>query len=251
MAIDWQRVKGIVFDFDGVFTSRKFMSSERSTNVFLGVSADVILRCSDTLDDRETIKKVHHDAFLEHHDAGIDMFCAHYGVQLEDFQEEFHIGTSQRFMGCDMFRAHIDDLGPQLRSLAQSNIQHGVLSAGHKEKWMLPIIKSQQWCAHFDHDLIYGLHESGYERKSISDAPFRRIANAMALKPEELVMVEDSSRNLVIPHRDLDMQTAWIHDGEPDSLKEDHRDFVHAEYKCVSSFLTDVLAAHPPRPQFD
>lgn len=247
MAIDWAKVKGVIFDFDGVFTKNSFMYSDSARDVFLNASADAVLKYSNTSDDRDIVKQSHLDAFTEYHDLGHDVLCAKYNVKSDDFQREFHIGCWSGFSKEQSFLDHFDDLAPLLAGMSKSGRTMSILSAGHKQAWIQSVLKSQEWCKYFDHNLIHGFKESGEHRKGNSQQPFIRIVNAMGIQPEECVMVEDSSRNLVIPYNDLGMQTAWIHDGKPESLKEDHKGLITQSFNCFADFLTDCNAFHIPQ----
>jgi len=73
-----------------------------------------------------------------------------------------------------------------------------------------------------------------FEVKSQGRAGFERSLNALALKPEEVLMVDDLGRNLIIPH-EMGMQTAYLHYDEPIN---DLPHYMDAQFENVLGFLT-------------
>lgn len=90
----------------------------------------------------------------------------------------------------------------------------------------------------FPDDKIIAVEDADFEAKSISDKGFKLAVETLNLCPTKIMMVDDMTRNLKIPH-EMGMQTAHVHYDKKNNITEPH---VHTQFEtaidCAQSLNT-------------
>lgn len=73
---------------------------------------------------------------------------------------------------------------------------HGVITQSHSSEWAVPVLTNHKTIGYFSQGAIFGYAEFQYENKAISDMALRTHQKHFGAKPEEMVFLEDSHRNL-------------------------------------------------------
>ena len=81
----------------------------------------------------------------------------------------------------------------------------------------------------FESGGIIPMEDVGFKPKAKTSKGFKRAAELLDIDVENLLMVDDLDRNLIIPN-DMGMQTAYVHHGDP---MEELPDFVDQQFKCA------------------
>ena len=160
----------------------------------------------------------------------------------EELQREVHVLYNQINM-----RRTLSDFPDVFSECAATNaslsrigghLHHGLATQSCLENWAVPGLKRQNRFHHFDPDALIGFAEGGFQTKSMSTEPLRRLLDKMKAQPEEVIFLEDSLENLRMA-KTLDARILTVHicHDTPSAVLPD---FVDIQVPKLHTFLHQV-----------
>lgn len=118
------------------------------------------------------------------------------------------------------------------------SIAHGVISQGHAGEWVSPILVDHKTIGFFPPGSVMGYADFGYENKAVSDLALRTFQKFFGAKPEEMVFLEDSPKNLKRGKEYSEkLMTVFIHHGKP---FETLPDYIDMQAPTLRHFFAEV-----------
>ncbi len=214
-------IKGIVWDLDNTL----YRLDDAMTQAFHTAIGKAVIEAGVEL-DLETTVALAKKSFEEFGYSG-RIFVRDYGIDDEWLHHKFHGYINETLITksmetVDMFHA--------------SGLKHALITHGSAE-WARRVLQHLGLSQWFCDDCIQGLENYKYEKKSDSALSFTQALKVLGLNAEETVFVEDTPRNLSIPHR-LGMGTVLIHYGQP---PEQLPSFIDAHYDNALELLHHIV----------
>ncbi len=201
--------KGLVFDLDNTLYETPQSDFGWWANAFWGACQEFKLPI-----DFETCCAKKNEGFKKYSNA------------IRIFHLEYHVNEHD-FFDCVVRHMDLTEIQPcaVTQSLFEKNKSHqmGILSSGARG-WADPLLCHLKLDHFFDPRHVLTYHDTKGHLKATSPEPFQMIAERMIRPLNALVMIEDSSENLVIAH-DLGMKTVLVTHGKVQNTTPSHIDF--------------------------
>lgn len=109
-------------------------------------------------------------------------------------------------------------------------------------RWAMQVLEYLGVREFFEERHIFALEDVHFQQKDKSSAPFLYVAEQTGFRVQSLAMIEDSARNLAIPHA-LGMPTRLIHHGNALAHLPEHVHSQHSLMRDVFDSLSLLPAA--------
>lgn len=210
---DFRHIRGIIWDLDNTL----YRFDDALIHGFHVAMAQAAID-SGLVMNLNTAVDIARRSYAEHGQSGYT-FTHTYGIPFADIHHGFHHYINEKLIAaCSETRSRFERL----------DAAHALITHASKE-WARRVLRHIALDPWFPEERIFGLECNDFARKDNSRAPFAAALNVLGLKPENVMMVEDTLQNLRIPH-EMGMTTVFLHHGqEPDGLPE----FVR--FSCANS----------------
>lgn len=193
MTLNIDRIKGVIWDLDN--TLYRFSDDfKHQCNVAAAKAAQaqgIKLSYDDTLKLAEKSE--------EEHGYSIHLYLTHHGFSYESLHVPFHQNIDETSIEM------IEGVAAGVKSLSQ---QQAILTNASHD-WALRVLNHMGLDGVFEGEHVTASEQVNFEVKSQGRAGFNRALNAMGLAADQVLMVDDLDRNLIIAH-EMGMQTAYI-----------------------------------------
>jgi len=198
MALNPDKIKGVIWDLDNTLYRFTDAFKEQCNRAAAKAAHDqgINLSYDDTL---KLAQKSETD-----HGYSIHLYVTHHGFTYDSLHVPFHDNIDETTI------ESIEGVAGSVRAL---NLPQAILTnASHG--WAKRVLKHMGIDDLFEDSHITASEDVNFEVKSQGKAGFNRALDALGLPAEEVVMVDDLDRNLIIPH-EMGMQTAYLHYDDP------------------------------------
>lgn len=214
-------LKGIIWDLDNTL----YRLDDTMTHAFHTAIARAVEDAGVEL-DLETTIRLARKSFEDHGYSG-RVFVKDYGVDDEWLHHKFHGYIDETLIvksleTIDMFH--------------RVGLKHALVTHGSAE-WAKRVLKHLGLAPWFRDECVLGLEDYRFEKKSDSALSFSQALKMLDLDAEEAIFVEDTPRNLSIPHR-MGMGTVLIHYGARTEILPD---FIDADYNNALDLLHHIV----------
>lgn len=166
-------------------------------------------------------------SYREHGYSG-KILIEQFGIAYSDYHYLYHDTIDETIVERnDAIIAALDDL-----DLPNVLVTHA------SRRWAERTIRHLSMEKYFPSTRIIALEDTEFQGKAYSRAPFIKGMELLNLPPEQMVVVEDTAKNLIRP-KEMGMTTVLIHHGNP-PRETDHIDF---SYPDTLEFLGTMLLA--------
>lgn len=231
------QVKAIIWDFDGVLLPYHIYPEHLDiTEIHLQA---VSLAIQDVARDEGMMIDVG-----EARQLGLDSYNT-YGEGVTAAYKKYRLdrGNVHRAFHDNLYRIAVEDgwkpdscaaLKEELRHYAEERGgRHAVLTHACASNWVEPHLDSLGYRAHINH--VVDLEAASFCPKGHGPEPFQKMALDLSCAFDEMVMVEDSIRNLKHA-KALGMKTVLINWGCDDKYSPDYAAFVDVVFSCPEDF---------------
>jgi putative hydrolase of the HAD superfamily len=118
---------------------------------------------------------------------------------------------------------------------------HAALTHGSTD-WAKRVLAQRQLLAFFSPEHIVGMEHYDFQKKHESELPFETMLARLGKQPEQCILVEDSHRNLAIPHA-MGMETVLVH-----RLLDEPPPYVTHQFKTPELFMRHLHRQQPSKP---
>ena len=198
MALNVSRVQGVIWDLDNTlykFTD-KFYRSCNEAAAKAAQDLGINLSYEDTLKLAERSE--------EEHGYSMHGYVTHHGLSYTDLHFPFHQNIDETVIG------PIDEA---VQALEKFKDQQVILTNGSR-CWAERALKFIGMDHIFKSENIIPMEDVNFEPKARSDVGFQKAVDLLKLPVENIMMVDDLDRNLIIPHK-MGMQTIYMHHSDP------------------------------------
>lgn len=217
MALDTERVQGIIWDLDNTlyrFTD-KFFTSCTQAAAKAAQAAGIDISYEDSLKIAE--RSEHEHGYSMH------IYVTHHGLSYADLHFPYHQAVDENAI--ELIDRAVDAVqkfkGPQ------------VILTNASRCWAERALKFMGMDHLFTADQIIPMEDANFEPKARSDKGYKLAIQKLNLPPENIMMVDDLDRNLIIPHK-MGIQTIYMHHGDP---MTDKPDFVDDQFENLVSLM--------------
>jgi putative hydrolase of the HAD superfamily len=214
-------IRGIVFDLDGTLY-RDDGEAMAAAYLDAGSRAAVDLHPALTIEEARLIA----DSSFERYGLYATGFEAR-GIDPRDFHFRFH-----ELLDVAVIEP-IEGLAAALDTCGTANF---VLLTHASRHWAEHAIGRLGLARHFPSKRILAYEDFGFSAKSIHPLPFQMAMAGLGTDAAETAVIEDRSRNLVVPHR-LGMRTYLVNYRLPEALRSA---YAHGERTSVVEVLADI-----------
>lgn len=189
-------IKAIIWDLDN--TLYRFSELfEDACNHIAGRTARAL-----GLDfDDDTAKAMAEQSFVEH-GYSMRVFIDEHGLARDDVHHEFHRHLDEKILE----KSH-----ELVETFKNHDLDHILVTHGSRH-WAERVLKHIELRQFFPDDRIFGLEDYHYNKKDESDYVFQMAHKMLGHEAHEIIMAEDTARNLVYPY-ELGMKTVLVHHG--------------------------------------
>lgn len=216
MSFDAGKVRGIIWDLDNTLY--------RFTDEFYTSCTQAAARAAQDLGIQITYDEALKLAERSEEKYGYSMhgYVTEHGLSYADLHFPFHQNIDETVI------APIEGAIETLQKFEQSQ----VILTNASQCWAKRALEFIGADKIFAPSHILAMEDADFEPKARSDKGFLRALEILNLPPENIVMVDDLDRNLIIPHK-MGMQTIYMHHGDP---MVELPEFVSAQYDNLVSF---------------
>lgn len=190
------RVEGVIWDLDNTLYrfNEDFIHACNLASARAAIALGVPLRLGDALALAE--ESYAFNSFSGH------FFIERHGIRRADYHAAFH----------DQLDEKVLRKSEETRAcFATSRLAH-VLVTHASRSWALRTLEHLGLRDYFPDERIVALEDAGYEQKCSSRRPFDLALAQLSLPAEKAVVVEDTLRNLRVPH-EMGLATILVHHG--------------------------------------
>lgn len=197
MGLDTSKVQGVIWDLDNTlyrFTDAFYRSCTES-------AAKAAQDLGIDLNYDETLKLAERSE-VEH---GYSMhgYVTDHGLSYAELHFPFHQNIDVSVVEPIIGTAQV------LEKFAN----HQVILTNASRCWAERVLQNLNIDTVFKSHEIIPMEDVNYEPKARSDRGYKRAVEILGLAPENIIMVDDLDRNLIIPHK-MGMQTIYMHHGD-------------------------------------
>lgn len=207
-----EKIEGVIWDMDGVLHS--YLPFSQSLDHWNGAAARAFNKVATSFGilHNLTDEQLHEMAVTSFKTLGLStaIFSREYGISEQDMHLEFHREAVMEYLIAS--HATLPDHLEQT-----SHLRHIVLTHGSQE-WAERCLGKHGLRDFFQE--VISFEQVGMHKKSDSERPFMHAMEKAGLSANQLVMVEDTKKNLIIPKK-MGMQTVFIEESglEPEWVK--------------------------------
>ncbi len=214
-------VQGIVWDLDNTL----YRIEDAVKHAFHIAIARAALEAGVPLELDEAVKAAE-KSYAEYGYSG-RIFVRDHGVDDVWLHHRFHDHLDETM---------IDKNAETAEFFRQTELRHALIthSSGPWARKVLSHLGLREW---FADDHILALEDYAFQKKAESAAPFMLALERLQLDAGQTLFVEDTPRNLSIPHR-LGMGTVLVHYGQP---PRDMPAFIDADYNNALDLLRHIV----------
>ncbi|MCB1531096.1 MAG: HAD family hydrolase [Rhodospirillales bacterium] len=217
-----KHIKAIIWDLDNTLY--------RFDEMFVRACNVAAARTICTLVDDFTFEEalVLAEKSYEQHGYSGYCFIEDKNVEYSDYHFPFHDAMDEKILGRN------EDM---CAGLEQLNLPQAIVtnaSRGWAQR-ALSHLGLKEW---FPDEVIFALEDADFQPKSRSTRPFELAREKLGQRAEDILVVEDSLRNLTVP-KDMGFQTAFIHHGS--NIKH-IPDFVDYAFPDTVALLKELAA---------
>jgi pyrimidine 5'-nucleotidase len=198
MVLDTDRVEGIIWDLDNTlyrFTDElKRHCNEAAAKAAQSLGID--FSYEDTVKIAERSE--------EQHGYSLHVYVTDHGLSYQDLHVPFHQNIDERV---------IEPISGTREALEKFQGRQVILTNASR-CWAERALKYLEIDEFFQSHEIIPMEDVDYEPKARSDKGLKRAIDVLNLPAENLLMVDDLDRNLIIPHK-LGVQTAYMYHDDP------------------------------------
>lgn len=217
MALNPNKIKAVIWDLDNTLYRFTDAFKEQCNRAAAKAAHDQGIKLSydDTL-------KLAQKSETEH-GYSIHLYVTHHGFSYDSLHVPFHDNIDETTIEI------IDGVAENIRAL---DLPQSILTNASHD-WASRVLKHMGLDDLFPDSHITASENVNFEVKSQGKAGFNRALEALELPPEQVVMVDDLDRNLIIPH-EMGMQTAYLHYEDPIA---DLPHYMDAQFENVLGFF--------------
>ncbi len=189
--------KGVVWDLDNtLYRVDKILEEHFHLSVARAVVAAGIKMSLEEAQDMARLSS-------EKYGQNAQIFIDRYGLNIRSVHEEYHDYSDEKLIKaneeiCNLF--------------AQQNLQHALVTHASRG-WANRVLAHLGLTRWIKPENVFGLENFDFQAKYEHSAGFDRALKSLDMKAGETLMIEDSLRNLQIPHK-MGMATVLIHHGQ-------------------------------------
>ncbi|HRC26018.1 MAG TPA: hypothetical protein PKX87_01140 [Alphaproteobacteria bacterium] len=150
-----------------------------------------------------------------------------YGIPLPDLHRRYHDTLSETI---------VDPVDGLAEAFSRIPAHHAILSHGNRD-WIERVLGRLRIRDFFDSGSIFALEDTGFILKTQDETPFLRVQNRLGFESKDIVMAEDTSRNLIIPHG-IGWGTSLLHHNAPHENLPAH---IHVQHRDPIVFIDSLL----------
>lgn len=216
-------IKGLIWDLDNTLY-RFDQAFEKACNI---AAARTVQQLMPSVTFEEAFAAAE-KSYLEHGHSG-KMLIEQYGIAYSDYHYLYHDTIDESI---------IERNEAILMALGDIDLPN-ILITHASRRWAEKALRHLSMDDYFPCDKIIALEDTEFQGKAYSAAPFIKGMEILNLPPENVLVVEDTAKNLVRP-KEMGMTTVLIHHGKSNHLGLDYID--HA-YPDTLEFLGTLMLA--------
>jgi putative hydrolase of the HAD superfamily len=216
-------IKGLIWDLDNTLY-RFDQAFEKACNI---AAARTVQQLMPNVTFEEAFAAAE-KSYIEHGYSG-QALIEQYGIAYSDYHYLYHDTIDESI---------IEKNEAILMALADIALPN-ILITHASRRWAEKTLRHLSMDTYFPSEKIIALEDTNFEGKAYSAAPFIKGLELLNLPPENVLVVEDTVKNLVRP-KEMGMTTVLIHHGADDRLSHDHVDFA---YPDTLEFLGTLMLA--------
>lgn len=216
-------IKGLIWDLDNTLY-RFDQAFEKACNI---AAARTVQQLMPSVSFEEAFAAAE-ESYIEHGYSGKTLI-EQYGIAYSDYHYLYHDTIDETI---------IEKNEAILMALGDIDLPN-ILVTHASRRWAEKTLRHLSMDAYFPCDKIIALEDTDFQGKAYSAAPFIKGMELLNLPPENVLVVEDSVKNLIRP-KEMGMTTVLIHHGLNNHVGFDHID--HA-YPDTLEFLGTLMLA--------
>lgn len=218
MAVDTGKIKAVIWDLDN--TLYRFSEAFRHQCNLAAAKAAQDMGIQLSYDD--TLKLAQKSE--TEHGYSIHLYVTHHGFSYDSLHVPFHDNIDETTIEL------VEGVAQGLRDL---NLPQAILTNASRG-WAYRVLAHMDVRDLFPDRMITAVEDVGFKTKSESREGFERALRALGLPAEQVVMVDDLDRNLIIPH-EMGMQTVYMAYDDPIA---DLPHYMDAQFDNALGFIT-------------
>jgi len=219
--VRFDHIKGIIWDLDNTL----YRFDQAFINACNHAAAKTICTLIPDLSFDQALDQAE-KSYQEHGFSG-HSFVNHYGGNYQDYHFTFHETIDEKIL------QHNEEMN---RLMADLNLPHAIITNASRH-WAHRALNHLGLRDFFPDDHIIPLEDSAFEPKARSRKPFEMACAKLNLKTADVLMVEDTARNLKVA-KDMGMTTVLIHHGHK---PEAEQDFIDLEFSDTVSLMRALI----------
>ena len=215
-------IRGVIWDLDGTLYRYEQIFLEACNLAAARTAIDLGLDMS--LDEALALARRSYD------DQGSSFkLFAELGIRYEDFHLPYHRAVDTTILAKNQeMRLALEQIGVPM-----------VILTNASRDWALKTLAHLDLSGIFPPSNLLALEDVNYEAKSSSRRGFQTGLNILGKAPEEVLMVEDLPRNLIIA-KEMGMTTALVHHGRADDAARET--YIDLSYDNTLDLARDLAA---------
>jgi len=193
---------GMIWDLDNTL----YRLDEALKTAFDHAFAKAVISAGVPLDMMEAVRMAR--ASYEAYGYSGQVFIDQYGLDRAQLHYEYHDMVSER-----VIEASLETIG-LMEALPH---RHALVTHGSRD-WAKRVLNHLQLSSFYPEDRIFALEDYNFEQKHVSRRSFQVAMERLELPASEIIVVEDTLKNLELPAA-MGMTTVLIHHGQkPETL---------------------------------
>ncbi len=220
MPLDRRRIQGVIWDLDNTlyrFTGAFYQSCTAA-------AAQAAQELGINLSYEDTLKLAERSE--EEHGYSMHGYVTDHGLTYASLHFPFHQRIDETV---------INPIDGTLEALQSIKCPQVILTNASR-CWAERVLKFISLDDIFLPNKIIPMEDVNFEPKARSAKGFKLAMDKLDLPAENILMVDDLDRNLMMAHK-LGMQTAYIHHGDP---MQGLPNFIHAQYENILPLIEDI-----------
>lgn len=219
MTFDPHKVKGVIWDLDNTL----YRFTDELKHACNRAAAQAAKSQGFDLSDEETLKIAERSE--EEHGYSLHVYITDHGLFYADLHIPFHEAIDETV---------ISSL-PDMERALQSFDGRQVILTNASRSWANRTLQFLGLQNYFSEETIVPMEDVNFEPKARSKKGFEKALSILNLPAENVMMVDDLDRNLLIPYG-MGMQTIYMHYDDP---MIDLPDFVTAQYEDAIKLMQE------------
>ncbi len=220
--MDASSVRGIIWDLDNTLYRFDTIFEEACNRA----AAQTICKMVAGLTYDEAFSSAV-ESYAQHGYSGKSLI-AQYNLEYRDYHFPYHESIDETIL------AHNDNMNRALGALGLPQ----VIVTNASRYWAEKVLTHLGMKKFFPDTHILPLEDSDFEAKAHSPCPFAMAQSIIGFLPQNILVVEDTVRNLSVP-KSMGFQTALIHHGH---VPDERHEFIDEEYSDTLELLKTLGA---------